>query len=130
MNPWYDPNNTYSLAWQSGITGIGYNPTLTKRAITTFDDLLDPAFKGHVGLFSEMRDTMCMALLSIGIKPEDATVADVQKAGDKLTAAAKTGQFRNFYGNDYYDELANKNLWITIAGPATSPRCSSTTTRT
>src|SRR5438105_662778 len=23
VNPWYDPNNTYSLAWQSGITGIG-----------------------------------------------------------------------------------------------------------
>lgn len=115
VNPWYDANNQHSLAWQSGITGIGYNPTLTKRPITTFDDLLDPAFKGHVGLFTEMRDTMCMALLSIGVKPEDATVADVQKAGDKLTAAAKTGQFRNFYGNDYYDELANKNLWVTMA---------------
>jgi len=115
VNPWYDPNNVHSMAWQSGITGIGYNPTLTKREITTFDDLLDPAFKGHVGLFSEMRDTMCLALLSIGIKPEDATVADVQKAGDKLLKAAKTGQFRSFYGNDYYDELANKNLWITIA---------------
>jgi len=115
VNPWYDPNNVHSLAWQSGITGIGYNPKLTKREITTFDDLLDPAFKGHVGLFSEMRDTMCMALLSIDVKPEEATVADVQKAGDKLLKAAKTGQFRSFYGNDYYDELANKNLWITIA---------------
>ena len=58
---------------------------------------------------------MCMALLSIGVKPVDATVSDVQKAGNKLLAAAKNGQFRNFYGNDYYDELANKNLWITIA---------------
>lgn len=115
VSPWYDANNMHSLAWQSGITGIGYNPKLTKREITTFDDLLDPAFKGHVGLFSEMRDTMSMALLSLGVKPEQATVSDVQRAGDKLLASAKKGQFRNFYGNDYYNELANKNLWITIA---------------
>ncbi len=25
-DPWYDPGNQYSVAWQSGITGIGYNP--------------------------------------------------------------------------------------------------------
>jgi spermidine/putrescine transport system substrate-binding protein len=114
-NPWYDPSNVHSLAWQSGITGIGYNATLTKREITKFDDLLDPAFKGHVGMFSEMRDTMCLTLLSMGIKPAEAKIEDVQKAGDKLLGPAKAGQFRNFYGNDYYDELANKNLWISIA---------------
>lgn len=115
VDPWYDKGNKVSLAWQSGITGIGYNPTLTKREITTFDDLLDPAFKGHVGMFSEMRDTMCMALLSIGVKPENATIADVQKAGDKLKTAQQAGQFRAFYGNDYYDQLAGKNLWLSIA---------------
>lgn len=114
-NPWYDPGNQHSLAWQSGITGIGYNPKLTGRPITTFDDLLDPKFKGRVGMFSEMRDTMSMALLSMGVKPENATVADVQKAGDKLQTARSNGQFRNFYGNDYYDQLAGKNLALTIA---------------
>ena len=48
-NPWYDPGNIYSVAWQAGIVGIGYNPKLTGREITSFDDLLDPAFKGHSG---------------------------------------------------------------------------------
>jgi spermidine/putrescine transport system substrate-binding protein len=114
-DPWYDKGNKVSVAWQSGITGIGYNPKLTKKDLTTFDDLLDPAFKGHVGLFTEMRDTMCMALLSMGVRPVDATIAQVQAAGDKLLTAAKAGQFRNFYGNDYYDELANGNLWATMA---------------
>jgi spermidine/putrescine transport system substrate-binding protein len=114
-DPWYDPGNKYSMAWQSGITGIGYNPKLTGREITSFEDLLDPKFAGKVGMFSEMRDTMCLCLLSLGVKPEDATLADVQKAKEKLLAPAKAGQFRNFYGNDYYDELANKNLALTIA---------------
>ena len=114
-DPWYDKGNKYSMAWQSGITGIGYNPKLTGREITSFDDLLDPKFAGKVGMFSEMRDTMCLTLLSLGVKPEDATAADVQKAKEKLLGPAKAGQFRNFYGNDYYDELANGNLSLTIA---------------
>jgi spermidine/putrescine transport system substrate-binding protein len=114
-DPWYDPGNVHSMAWQSGITGIGYNPTLTGRPITTFDDLLDPEFAGRVGLFSEMRDTMSLALLSLGIEPEDATVDQATQAKDKLLAAAQAGQFRNFYGNDYYDELANGNLALTVA---------------
>ena len=114
-DPWYDPGNAHSMAWQSGITGIGYNPTLTGREITTFDDLLDPEFAGRVGMFSEMRDTMSLALLSLGIEPEDATVDQATQAKDKLLEAAQAGQFRNFYGNDYYDELANGNLAITIA---------------
>ncbi len=114
-DPWYDKGNKYSVAWQSGITGIGYNPKLTGRKITTFDDLLDPKFKGKVGMFSEMRDTMSLAILSLGVKPEDATIADVDKARDKLLGPARAGQFRNFYGNEYYDELANGNLALTIA---------------
>jgi spermidine/putrescine transport system substrate-binding protein len=114
-DPWYDPGNTYSLAWQSGITGIGYNPKLTKRPITKFDDLLDPAFEGRTGMFSEMRDTMSLALLSLGVEPKDATLDDVQQAKDKLLEAADRGQFRAFYGNDYYDQLAGGNLALTIA---------------
>jgi spermidine/putrescine transport system substrate-binding protein len=114
-NPWYDPGNTYSIPWQAGIVGIAYNPKLTGRDITTFDDLLDPAFAGRSGLFSEMIDTMSLALLSIGVHPQDATMDDVTRAQQKLLTAAQSGQFRAFYGNDYYDALAAGDLAITMA---------------
>jgi len=114
-NPWYDPGNTYSIPWQAGIVGIAYNPKLTGRDITSFDDLLDPAFAGRSGLFSEMIDTMSLALLSDGVHPEDATMADVVAAQQKLLGAAQAGQFRAFYGNDYYDALAGGDLAVTMA---------------
>ncbi|HEX6140827.1 MAG TPA: spermidine/putrescine ABC transporter substrate-binding protein [Candidatus Limnocylindria bacterium] len=120
-DPWYDPGNTYSLAWQSGITGIGYNKKLVadlrpdNPTITKFDDLLDPVFKGQVGMFSEMRDTMSLCLLSMGKKPEDATNEDAKAAQEKLLEAANRQQFQGFYGNDYYDLLAGENLALTIA---------------
>ncbi|MBM4408536.1 MAG: spermidine/putrescine ABC transporter substrate-binding protein [Chloroflexi bacterium] len=112
---WFDPGNRYSIPWVGGIVGIGYNIALTGREITSFDDLLDPAFKGRVGMFSEMRDTMCLALLSLGIVPAKATVEDAARAQAKLLEAAQRGQFRGFYGNEYTDELVNGNLAISMA---------------
>jgi spermidine/putrescine transport system substrate-binding protein len=114
-DPWYDAGNAHSVVWQAGITGIGYNPTLTGREITSFDDLLDPAFAGRVGMFSEMRDTLELAMLSIGVTPADATTDDARAAQQKLLEAAERGQFRAFYGNEYYDELAAGNLALSIA---------------
>ena len=115
LNPWYDPGNQYSIPWQAGLVGIGYNPKLTGRDITSFNDLLDPAFAGRVGMFSEMIDTMSMTLLSLGVHPQDATLADVQAAQQKLLDAAQSGQFRSFYGNDYYDALASGDVALTMA---------------
>ena len=114
-DPWFDPGNGHSVVWQGGITGIGYNQALTGREITSFDDLLDPEFAGRVGMFSEMRDTMELTLLSLGIEPANATVDDATRAQQKLLEAAERGQFRAFYGNEYYDELAQGNLALSIA---------------
>jgi len=52
----FDPGNKFTIPWQSGFTGIGYNPRLTGREITSFNDLFDPKFKGKVGMFSESQD--------------------------------------------------------------------------
>jgi spermidine/putrescine transport system substrate-binding protein len=112
---YFDPDNTYSVWWQGGITGIGYNPNLTGREITSFGDLLDPAFAGQVGLFKEMRDTMGLQLADMGINPTEATVDDAAAAQAVLLEAAEAGQFRGFYGNEYYDELAAGNLVATVA---------------
>jgi len=115
LDPWYDPGNVYSIPYQSGITGIAYNPTLTGREITSFDDLFDPEFAGRAGIFSEMRDTLCLTLLSMGVEPVTATIEQVQAAQQKLLEAAQRNQFRSDYGNDYYDALAAGDLAITIA---------------
>jgi spermidine/putrescine transport system substrate-binding protein len=111
---WFDPDNTHSVYWQGGITGIAYDPNLTGREITTFDDLLDPAFSGQVGGFSDMRDMFGLTLLSLGVEPENATVADVKKAQEKLLDVPE-GHFRGFYDNSYYDALAAGDLAICVA---------------
>ena len=114
-DPSYDPGNKHSVPWQSGITGIAYNPELTGRELSTFDDLFDPAFAGKVGMFKEMRDTFSLTLLSMGIEPQDSTEDDLIAAQEKLIQQRDDGIVRNYYGNEYADALVRGDLWATIA---------------
>ena len=112
-DPTFDPNNAHSVPWQSGITGIAYNPALTGRDITGFADLLDPAFEGRIGMFSEVRDTLSLALLHNGVEPQNATEDDVRAANDVLRQQAPL--VRGYYGNEYAQELAAGSLAVTMA---------------
>lgn len=112
-DPLYDPNNEHSIPWAAGITGIGYDISLTGRELTSFNDLFDPAFAGRVGLFLEMRDTFDLVLLSMGVEPADATIDQVEQAQKILLDNREN--IRGFYGNDYADQLATGNLAASMA---------------
>ena len=114
-DPSYDPGNKHSLAWQSGVTGIAWNPELTGREITSIEDLFDPAFAGKVGMFTEMRDTMHLVMLGMGIKPQDCTTADARAAQQKLLKQQEDGIVRKYYGNDYVGPLAQGDLALCIS---------------
>jgi spermidine/putrescine transport system substrate-binding protein len=112
-NPSYDPGNVYSMAWQSGITGIGYDPKRTGRELTSWADLKDPAFKGKIGMFGDTADLPNSALLAVGVKPETSTEADWRKAADWLTKQRPL--VRKYYEQDYIDPLSKGDIWASMA---------------
>ena len=115
QNPSWDPTGEYSLPWQTGFAGIAYNSDVTGREITSVDDLFDPEFAGKVGALTEMRDTIGVIAMSLGIDISTLTsFEEAQPAFDKLQEAKDSGQIRRFHGNDYFDDLSNGNLAITI----------------
>jgi spermidine/putrescine transport system substrate-binding protein len=111
----YDPNRDYTLPWQSGGTGIGYNPKKTGRRLESVNDLFDPAFKGRVTFLSEPYDSACLVALGMGIDASKATIDEIEKAIDKIGVAKNNGQIRRFTGNDYTTDLAKGNVWVSIA---------------
>ena len=106
-NPSWDPDGRYSLPWQSGMTGIAYNAQATGRELSSMEDLFDPAFKGKIGMLSEMRDTVGLVMLSTGVDPAEATFDNAQAAFERIEKAKADGQIRQFTGNDYMDDLAS-----------------------
>ena len=113
----YDPGNQYSVPWQSGITGIGYNPELVEEEITSLSQLFDPEFIekycGQIGMFVEMRDSMSLALLYNGVEPSEATLEEAEAAQQVLLDQASC--VRDYYGNEYAQGLADGSLAITMA---------------
>jgi len=112
-NPSFDPGNQYTMAWQSGMTGIGYNPKKVGHKITSWTDLQDPKLKGKIGMFGENQDLPCCAMLALGIKPEGSTEADWHQAADWLKKQQPL--VRKYYDQSYIDALGRGDLWATMA---------------
>ena len=114
-NPTYDPGNVYSMAWQSGMTGLAYNPKLTGRPITSWQDLMDPAFKGKIGMLADIEDLPNSALCATGVTPATSTQKDWANAAAWLTKLRDAGQIRKYYEQDYITALSNGDVWISMA---------------
>lgn len=114
-SPGFDPDRTYTMPWQSGFTAIGYDPEKTGRELTSINDIFDPAFAGRVTMLTEMRDTLGLVMLGMGIDPAQATVADAEAATEKIRQARDDGQIRGFTGNEYGVDLSAGNVWAAFA---------------
>jgi len=114
-NPVYDPGNKYTVPWQSGFTGIGYNSKFIKTPPTGFKDLLNPAYKGKVGMFGNNQDMPCPALASMGLDPNKATRDQWKQAAALVTKAKGDGIIRKFYDQSYIDALERGDTIITQA---------------
>ena len=111
QSPPFDPDRTYSLPWQSGMTGIAYNAKLTTTPITSVDQLLeDPKLKGKMTLLSEMADTLGVVMKANGDDPAVVTDKTFTRAIDRVKAAVDSGHVRQFTGNDYSGPLSKGDL--------------------
>jgi spermidine/putrescine transport system substrate-binding protein len=116
QHPSWDANRDYSLPWQSGMTGIAYDPKVTGFDVTSIEQLLtDKRLKGKVTALTEMPDTMGLVMQQNGDDPTKVEPDAFDKAIDSLQQAVDSGQIRRFTGNDYADGLANGNIWAAVA---------------
>ena len=117
LNVPFDKGRLYSLPWQTGLTGIAWNPKSTGgRKIENIDQLLtDPKLKGKVTLLTEMQDTVGLVLIALGKDPASFTAADFDAACAEIQKAKDAGQIKGFTGNDYTKPLASGDTAACIA---------------
>ena len=116
VNPPFDPGNRYSVPWQSGLTGIGYDPRMTGREITSVKDLWDPAFKGKVGMMADDTELGAVGMLALGIPDQTrSTPDDWRRAADLLKKQRDDGIVRQYYDQSYIKALEDGDTWISQA---------------
>jgi putrescine transport system substrate-binding protein len=112
----YDPGNRYTIPWQWGTTGIGFNRAkVPGGTLDSWKSVFepDPAAAGRVTLLREVTDLIGCALIYLGKSPnsiEDADLAEVVK----LVRSARA-KLKGFTTDTYIDELAASETWVAQA---------------
>jgi spermidine/putrescine transport system substrate-binding protein len=114
-HPGFDPDRKYTLPWQSGMTGIAYNPKLTKPILSIDQLLEDKSLKGKITVLNNFSDTLGLVMLANGDDPSKVTDSSFKSALDRVKAASDSGQIRQFTGNEYAGPLSKGDLKACVA---------------
>lgn len=114
-DPAFDPGNKYSMAWQSGLTGIGFDTTKINGTITKADDLMNPDIVGTNSVGVLKADVPDFAMINLGIDPTTSGPDEWREAAEWLTMLRDSGTVRQWYDQGYIDDLLAGNLSATLA---------------
>ncbi|MCP1122960.1 spermidine/putrescine ABC transporter substrate-binding protein [Bacillus sp. AFS018417] len=78
--PPFDPENKYSIVYTWGVTGIAYNKKYVKETPTSWSDLWDEKYKGHVELLNDSREVLGMGLKKNGFSNSTQNDAELKTA--------------------------------------------------
>jgi spermidine/putrescine transport system substrate-binding protein len=107
----YDPGRMYSLPWQSGLTGLGWNNADFPGGLTSVEELWDPKLKGKITLLKSWTDTIGLVMQSQGVDiDKDWGQSEFDAALEVVQKQVTDGQVRAFTGNNYSEEFANGNI--------------------
>lgn len=108
-----DPNRDYTMPWQVPVGGFTWHTENVPGGINTLEDLMQPELKGKIGWSSAMRFTIGNIMLLQGVDIGGAWGdKEFNSALDWLREGIDRGQFANFRGNSYVQDLATEALWV------------------
>jgi spermidine/putrescine transport system substrate-binding protein len=110
----WDPTNDHHVPWQSGMTGLGYDQSKTGD-LTSLAALFDLKYKGNIDYLTEMRDTIGLTMLKLGLDPAKATMADCDAAVAEIKKVQDAGMNALFKGNAYAEDLKSGDAVLSMA---------------
>ena len=112
----WDAGMKYHAPWQTGMTGIGYDPAKTGE-LTSLKSLftVDARWKGKTEFLTEMRDAIGLSMLAAGLDPRSPTRAGCDTAVAMMQKAKADGIVRDVKGNAYTEDLSAGDAVLCMA---------------
>lgn len=80
----YDPNNDYTVPYMNGTIGLIYNTETVDEEINSWESLFDTKYANEVFMFDNMRDTIGVALKTLGYSLNSTNKEELEKAKELL----------------------------------------------
>lgn len=82
----FDPDNTYSVPYTWGTTGLIYNTTMVEEPPTSWADLWDVQYTGNVLMFNNSRDAYAIAAKKLGLSLNPTSTDEISVVMEELKA--------------------------------------------
>lgn len=89
-HPPFDPKNEYSVPYQWGTMGIGYNIEKTGEEIDSWGAIFDPKYTDRVALMEDLRAVLGVTLIYLGYNPNTTNPQEIEAAKDYLVRHKET----------------------------------------
>lgn len=110
LDPSYDPGNVYSVPYQWGTIGIGYNTEIFPDGITSWEQLWD--HDGPVAWLDDRRAMFGIALTILGYDPNTEDAGEIAEAKDYLID--RGGNVVVIAADDGQEWLARGDVDVTV----------------
>ncbi len=80
----FDPDNTYSVPYTWGTTGIIYNTTLVEEPPASWADMWNVEYAGSILMFNNSRDAYAIAAKKLGLSLNPSSVEEVEQVMSEL----------------------------------------------
>jgi spermidine/putrescine transport system substrate-binding protein len=114
-DPDFDPGNKFTMAWQSGLTGVGWNTEQVSQPIAKLDDLMNPDIVGTNSVGMITGDMGDLVMINLGITPSESGPEEWREAAAWLEMLKGSGTLRKFYDQGYVDDFTAGNLAASMA---------------
>jgi spermidine/putrescine transport system substrate-binding protein len=95
LHPAYDPDNDYVIPYMAGTIGILYNKKRVTLPIDSWTVLFDKQYGGKVFMMDSMRNSIGVALQTLGFSMNSSDDSELAQAKSLLLAARSTSLFHN-----------------------------------
>ncbi|MEJ2732845.1 MAG: spermidine/putrescine ABC transporter substrate-binding protein [Anaerolineae bacterium] len=106
LNPPYDPDNKYSVPYQWGTTGIGYNADLFEDPPDSWAYLFDPEmaapYAGRMSMLNDSRESIGAALKYLGYSINSTDEQELEEAKQLLI---QQKEWVSAYDSDGFEDL-------------------------
>jgi putrescine transport system substrate-binding protein len=109
----YDPGNKYSVPWQWGTTGLGYNTEKVPGGkVDSWKALYEPddSLSGKISMLREVTDVIASTLIYLGKDPNSTDDNDLKQVQD--TVRGLKSKLKKFTSDTYIDELAGNETYL------------------
>ena len=113
-DPIYDPGNAHSVPYMCGTLGILYNTDMVEEPITSWTALLDERYAGSIFMMDSMRDTVGLALKTLGYSMNTHDEDELAAAGEWLMAQRDSGVVAGYILDQARDMMVNNEAAMAV----------------